>query len=136
MENQNHPVNDMLSNTIQKIREAIDANTVVGKPITAGNVTLVPVSRLSFGFGSGGSEFGKADEGGIRSYGGGGGAGAKVTPLCFLVVSGDNVRVLPIDPPVENTMDRVVELVPNIADKIGSLLEKRKKPDAPETVSE
>ncbi|MDD7288166.1 MAG: GerW family sporulation protein [Clostridiales bacterium] len=127
MEN-NHPVNDLMASTIQKIRETVDANTVVGEPIQAGEVTLVPVSKISFGFGTGGTEFpGKnAAPGKDGPFGGGGGAGVKVTPVCFLVVSGTNVRVLPMNPPAENSVDRVVEMIPEVVTKITEFIDKKK----------
>ena len=131
MEN-NHPVNDLMASTIQKIRETVDANTVVGEPIQAGEVTLIPVSKISFGFGTGGTEFpGKnAVPGKDGPFGGGGGAGVKVTPVCFLVVSGTNVRVLPMNPPAENSVDRVVEMIPEVGTKITEFIDKKK--DKPE----
>ncbi len=87
-----HPVNELMEETIQKIRQAVDANTMVGEPIQAGEVTIIPVSKISFGFGTGGSEF-DSKSAQPHPFGGGGGAGVKVTPVCFLVVSGTNVRV-------------------------------------------
>ena len=73
----NHPINELMAETIQKIRETVDANTVVGEPIHAGEITLIPVSKISFGFGTGASEFGgKAPKApGDNPFGGGGGAG-------------------------------------------------------------
>ena len=120
MEN-NHPVNDLMASTIQKIRETVDA-------IQAGEVTLIPVSKISFGFGTGGTEFpGKnAAPGKDGPFGGGGGAGVKVTPVCFLVVSGTNVRVLPMNPPAENSVDRVVEMIPEVVTKITEFIDKKK----------
>ena len=123
MEN-NHPVNDLMASTIQKIRETVDANTVVGEPIQAGEVTLIPVSKISFGFGK------NAAPGKDGPFGGGGGAGVKVTPVCFLVVSGTNVRVLPMNPPAENSVDRVVEMIPEVVTKITEFIDKKK--DKPE----
>ena len=88
----NHPVNELMASTIQKIRETVDANTVVGEPIVVDNVTIIPVSKISFGFGTGGTEIpAKSDKG--NPFGGGGGAGVKVIPVCFLVVSGGSVKV-------------------------------------------
>ena len=77
-----HPVNELMEETIQRIRQAVDANTIVGQPIQAGEVTIIPVSKVSFGFGTGGSELdGKGPQ--PHPFGGGGGAGVKVTPVCF-----------------------------------------------------
>jgi len=126
MEN-NRPLNDMLATTIQQIRDTVDANTVVGEPILVGEVTLIPISKISFGFGTGGSEFpGKADAAKGNSFGGGGGAGVKITPVCFLSVVGTNVRVLPMATPVEGSVDRAVEMIPDILDKISEFMDKKK----------
>lgn len=127
MEN-NRPLNELMTETIQKIRESVDANTVVGDPIKAGDVTLIPVSKVSFGFGTGGSEFqGKViPSNGDRPFGGGGGAGVKVTPVCFLSVTGTNVKVLPMTAQPETSLDRVLDLIPDLVDKISEQIEKRK----------
>lgn len=126
MENK-HPLNDLMAETIQKIRETVDANTVVGTPITAGEVTLIPVSKLSFGFGTGGSEFPAKTAGAAPNpFGGGGGAGVKVTPVCFLVVSGTSVRVLPMDSDTDGGIERVLDLVPDLVAKLTAWLEQRK----------
>ncbi len=127
----NHPVNEMMAETIQKIRETVDANTVVGDPIHAGDITLIPVSRISFGFGTGASEFGgkKAKTAEDNSFGGGGGAGVKVTPVCFLAVSGTNVKILPVEMQPESSVDRVMEMIPDAVSKISGFLEKRKNKD-------
>lgn len=122
-----HPINEMMASTIQKVRELVDANTIIGEPIMAGNVTLIPVSKLSFGFGTGGTEFGaknpKPEH--TMSFGGGGGAGVKITPVAFLIVNGDNVKLLPMAAPADTTLDRVVDLVPDLVDKVSSFLDKK-----------
>ena len=79
----NHPVSELMAETIEKIKEAVDANTVVGEPIVAGEITLIPVSKISLGFGTGGSEMGENPEGHGGESLGGGGAGLKVTPGVF-----------------------------------------------------
>lgn len=124
----NHPINDMMAETIQKIRETVDANTVVGEPIRAGDVVLIPVSRISFGFATGASEFGgKAPKApGDNPFGGGGGAGVKVDPVCFLAVSGTSVKVLPVEMPPLTGVDKVVDMIPDAVTKISGILEKRK----------
>ena len=124
----NHPINDLMAETIQKIRETVDANTVVGEPIRAGDVVLIPVSRISFGFATGASEFGgKAPKApGDNPFGGGGGAGVKVDPVCFLAVSGTSVKVLPVEMPPLTGVDKVVDMIPDAVTKISGILEKRK----------
>lgn len=124
-----HPINDMMANTIQKVRDLVDANTIVGEPIVAGDVTLIPVSKLSFGFGTGGSEYATKNQQPEKdnAFGGGGGAGVKITPVAFLVVSGDSVKLLTMAAPADNTLDRVVDMVPGLVDKISELFEKKPK---------
>ena len=120
-----HPVNELMEETMPRIRQAVDANTIVGQPIQAGEVTIIPVSKVSFGFGTGGSELdGKGPQ--PHPFGGGGGAGVKVTPVCFLVVSGTNVRVLPTAPYPESSLDRVLDLIPDAVGKVSEFLEKKK----------
>ncbi len=131
MEN-NHPINDLMSTTMQKIREMVDANTIVGDPIPAGDgVTLIPVSKLSFGFASGGSDFSvknqKPDTG--NAFGGGSGAGVTITPVAFLIVKGESVKLLPVSLPAGSTIERVVEMVPELVDKVTGFIEKQQDKD-------
>lgn len=122
---------NMLETTIQKIRDMVDANTVVGEPITTTDgTTILPVSKISVGLGGGGSDFASAKaQNGQMPFGGGVGAGVKVTPVCFLVVKDGNVRILTIAEPANTTADRIVEMVPETLDRISSFLDTRKKPE-------
>lgn len=119
---------NMLETTIQKIRDMVDANTVVGEPITTSDgTTILPVSKISIGLGGGGSDFASSKaQSGQMPFGGGVGAGVKVTPVCFLVVKEGNVRILTIAEPANSTADRIVEMVPETLDRIGSFLDKKK----------
>lgn len=119
---------NMLETTIQKIRDMVDANTVVGQPITTSDgTTILPVSKISIGLGGGGSDFVSSKvPNGQMPFGGGVGAGVKVTPVCFLVVKEGNVRILTIAEPANSTADRIVEMVPETLDRIGSFLDKKK----------
>ena len=126
----NHPINDLMSTTMQKIREMVDVNTIVGQPITTPDgVTLIPVSKLSFGFASGGSDYVSKNKkpGDANTFGGGSGAGVKISPVAFLIVKGDSVRVLPVDPSGTSTLDRIVDTVPEVVDKVTAFLEKKKE---------
>lgn len=125
----NHPINEMMATTIQKIRDLLDANSIIGEPVVAGNVTLIPVSKLSVGFGTGGSEYAtkKQTPEKENAFGGGGGAGVKITPVAFLVVSGDTVKLLPMSAPADSTLDRVVDIVPDLVDKISGLFDRKPK---------
>lgn len=130
MSENNHPINDLMSTTMQKIREMVDVNTIVGQPIsTADGITLIPVSKLSFGFASGGSDFVSKNHkpGESNTFGGGSGAGVNISPVAFLIVKGDSVRILPVDPPAATTVDRVIEMVPEVMDKVTGFLEKKKE---------
>ena len=114
---------NMLENTIQKIREMVDVNSVIGQPIsTPDGVTIIPVSKVSAGFGGGGSDFAKNE-----AFGGGVGGGVSVTPICFLIVKDGNVRMMPVATPANTTADRIVEMVPDTLDKIGAFLDSKKE---------
>ena len=122
------PINDLMSTTMEKIREMVDANTIVGQPIrTEDGVTLIPVSRLTFGFASGGSDFVSKNQKpeGPSSFGGGGGAGVNIAPVAFLVVKDGYVRMLPVAAPPNTTVDRVVEMVPEIMDRVTDFIDKK-----------
>ena len=111
---------NMLENTISKIREMVDVNSVIGNPITTPDgVTIIPVSKVSVGFGGGGSDYTKNQE----AFGGGAGGGVKVTPICFLIVKDGAVRMMPVAAPANTTADRVVELVPDVLDKISNFVD-------------
>lgn len=124
-----HPLNDLMATTMAKIRELTDANTVVGEPIREGDITLIPISKVSFGFTAGGSEFGrrnqKPDQDNV--FGGGGGAGVKVVPVAFLVINGSSVKMLPMAIPADSTADRALDMVPELLEKITTFLDKRKQ---------
>ena len=117
---------NMLESTIQKIREMLDVNTVVGTPITTPDgVTIIPVSKVSVGFGGGGSDF--ASKNSENPFGGGVGGGVKVSPVCFLVVKDGNVRMLSVPTPANSTTERIVEMIPDTLDKITAYLDSKKE---------
>ena len=123
MENKNQ-LSDLMRDTMAKIHEMVDTNTIVGEPITTPDgVTLIPVSRLSFGFGAGGSDYGKQP---TPNFGGGAGAGVKVDPVAFLVVKDGITRVMPVAMPAMTTADRVLELVPEVMDRVENYIDKKK----------
>ena len=119
---------NMLESTIQKIREMVDVNSVIGEPIsTPDGVTIIPVSKVSVGFGGGGSDFTKKTVASDNPFGGGVGGGVKVTPICFLIVKDGNVRMMPVAEPANTTADRIVEMVPDTLDKLTAYLDSKKK---------
>ena len=118
------PLNDMMRTAMEKVREMVDTNTIVGQPITTPDgVTLIPISKVSFGFGSGGGDYGKKS--GDAIFGGGSAAGVKIDPVAFLVIKDGTTRVMPVAVPPVSTMERVVELVPEIMDKVEKHFDKK-----------
>ena len=135
----NHPLSEMLGDTMSKIREMIDVNTVVGAPITTPDgVTIIPVTKVSIGYGGGGSDFATKHyhAGRDNAFGGGAGAGVTITPVAFLVIRGENVRMLPIAEPASTSVDRLIELLPDILDKADDFLASRKAAKQQETSAE
>ena len=122
-----HPIGDLMTTTMQKLREIADVNTIVGQPIQTGDVTIIPISKLTVGFASGGSDFTTKNQKpeADNSFGGGSGAGINVMPVAFLIVKADSVRLLPVAPPAGSTVDRVVEMVPEVIDKVTGFIEKQ-----------
>ena len=119
----NHPLNEMMTSSMAKIKDMIDVNTVIGDPITTPDgVTLIPVSRLSFGFGCGGGDYGKQ----TNQMGAGAGAGVRVEPMAFLVVKDGVTRMLPVAAPAISTVDRAIELVPQVLDRVESFIDRKK----------
>ena len=125
----NHPLSEMLGDTMSKIREMVDVNTVVGAPITTPDgVTIIPVTKVSIGYGGGGSDFATKNypAGRDNAFGGGAGAGVTITPVAFLVIRGENVRMLPIAEPASTSVDRLIELLPDLLDKADDFFASRK----------
>ena len=121
-----HPIEGMMNVTLDKIRQMIDANTVMGDPITTPDGTLIiPISKISYGFASGGSDLPSKAHPEKNYFGGGAGAGVTVTPLAFLTISGGSTRLLQIDP-YNSSADRVIGMIPDVADKINEFLKSRK----------
>lgn len=118
---------NMLENTIEKIRQMVDSNSVIGTSITtADGITIIPVSKISVGVGGGGSDYvSKNVNKQENPFGGGAGGGVKVTPVAFLVVKEGNVRVVPIPAPANTTADRIVEQVPDVLDRIAEFIDSR-----------
>ena len=140
MENKN-PINELMQESMAKVRELADTNTIVGQPIrTPDGVTLIPISRVSMAMGGGGSVFGKKkDVSPDGNLGAGLGVGVKVDPVAFLIVKDGITRVMPVAAPPMNTVDRIVEMVPDVMDKVTNFIDSRKKkedagePEAEET---
>lgn len=120
-----HPLSDVINVSLEKIRTMADANTVIGNPInTPSGVTIIPVSKVSIGFGSGGTDI-PAKNGGTP-FGGGAGAGVTIQPVSFLIVKGESVRMLPIAEPASGSIERIIEQLPELLDRVEDFVSKRK----------
>lgn len=119
-----HPIQGLMGTTMQKIREMVDVNTIIGDPITVPDGTvIIPVSKVSFGFASGGSDLPTKQP--KQTFGGGGGAGISIQPLAFLIVSNGNVKLLQMSS--GNTANNALNLVPEVIDKISGLFSGKKE---------
>ena len=117
----------MMTSSMAKIKDMIDVNTVIGDPITTPDgVTLIPITKVSVGYGGGGSDFVTKNYPANRdnAFGGGAGAGVTITPMAFVVIRGESVRMIPIAEPASTSVDRIVEMVPDILDRVEALLRK------------
>lgn len=125
-----HPIQGLMSTTMQKIREMVDVNTIIGDPIESPDGTIIiPVSKVSFGFASGGSDLPTKQPKEI--FGGASGAGVSIQPLGFLVVYQGNVKLLQMTSG-DNTANNVINMVPEVLDRISDLFkkDKEKEPEA------
>ena len=135
---EHHPISDLMTETMSKIKEMVDVNTIIGNPIVAADgTTVIPVSKVSIGFGAGGSEFASkhAASGSPLAFGGGSGAGVTVSPVCFLVIGKDgSANILGINAQASDTVDRLVEMIPGAINKVSNFVSgfKGKTEDAAE----
>ena len=131
-----YPIEGLMNTAMNSIREMVDVNTIIGDPIqTSNNVVIIPISKVNFGFAAGGSEFkGKTTEGAKREqnpnmipqerlpFGGGSGAGVSISPIAFIVVQSNGVKLLPVEH--SSSIDKLLDLVPDLADKLSEMLGK------------
>lgn len=126
-----HPIEGLMSVTLEKIRQMVDSNTIIGNPIrTEDGTTILPVSKVSFGFGSGGSDFDGKNPANKELFGGGSGAGVKIQPVAFLVVKDGCVRTIQLSD-TSNSVDRALTMLPELIDKVGQLI--KSKTEKPQT---
>ena len=133
-----HPIEGLMLTAMNSIQDMVDVNTIIGEPIeTSNNIVIIPISKVSFGFAAGGSEFNeetideyikKEKEEQIQyklPFGGGSGAGVSINPVAFIVIQENNVRLLPIEHC--SSIDRLLDYIPDFMDKIGNSLNKSSK---------
>ena len=124
-------VNRLLGVTMEKIKDMVDADTVIGSPVTSPDGTvIIPISRISYGFASGGSDLPSKAQPATGLFAGGAGAGITVSPIAFLAISNGNVRVLQIEP-YFSPIDRALEKVPQVIDQLTSFFKKGNQEEAP-----
>ena len=122
-----HPINGLMGVTMDKIRELVNSDTIIGEPVSLPDgTTILPVSRVTFGVATGGSAF--AAKQSKELFGGGSGAGVTVAPVAFLVVKDGNVRTIQLADP-NNSLERAITMLPELVDKLAALL-KKEKPEA------
>ena len=117
-------IKGILDTTMENLTGMVDADVITGQPIEVGNITLIPVSRFSFGLATGGSDF--PSKTGAELFGGGGGAGVTVVPVAFIVISGDNVKMMPIYNDL-TTVEKAISMTPEIIEKAKELFPKKDK---------
>lgn len=132
------PISNMLDVTLRRIKEMVDVNMIIGEQIvTPDGTTIIPVSKLSLGFGTGGTEFSnKHSNNPNANFGGGVGSGVHITPVLFLVVQNGNVRMITVEQSGENPFERIAELAPVVVDKVGAFFDKRKEKKAAKKAAE
>lgn len=119
-------INSIMNDTVDKIRSMASVDTIIGDPVDLGDgIKAIPVSKVSYGFASGGSDIPTAKTN-KEVFGGGGGAGMTVTPVAFLVVQNGNVKIMSVDNH-PTSIDKAVELIPDMFDRIVSAIDKSKK---------
>ena len=118
------PLSDLMETTMAKIRELVDSNSIIGEPITTPDgVTVIPVSRVSFGFGTGGSDYGKTTD----RFGGAGAASVRIDPVSFLIIKDGVTRVVPVAVPAVGVADRLLDMLPEVVERVENLVAQKKE---------
>jgi sporulation protein YtfJ len=134
-----HPINSIMETSMQKIKEMVDVNTIIGEPVeTCDGTLIIPVSKVSFGLAAGGAEYSgtitvnsekeslkqsgenTTDKSLKYPFGGGSGAGVSITPIAFIIVNYTDVKLLPLSS--ENALEKLVDHIPTVIDKIKEML--------------
>ncbi len=123
-----HPIKGLMETAMSSIKDMVDVNTIVGEAVNAPDGTvIIPISKVSFGFGAGGSEFGDRSQvavDGNANFGGGSGGGAVIEPVAFMVVGQGQIRLMPIEK-TSSPVDDLIEKVPSILDKVFEFFKKK-----------
>ena len=133
-----HPIEGLMLTAMESIRSMIDVNTIIGEPMEISeNITVIPVSKVGFGLAAGGSEFkDETPEAYLRKqnseeeiqyrlpFGGGAGVGASISPIAFIVVQNDSVKLMPVEH--NNSLDKLIDYAPDLIEKVNNVLKKNK----------
>ncbi len=117
-------IKSIMDSTMNNLHAMVDADTIVGSPITVGDITLIPVSKVAFGLATGGSDFPSKNQQGL--FGGGGGAGVTITPIAFMAITGSTVKMLPIYNEV-TSIEKAIDMAPEIFEKAKELFKREDK---------
>ena len=124
------PVNKIMENTLEKMRQMADVSTIIGEPMTTGDTTLILASKVSYGFTSGGTDLPSKQN--AELFGGGGGGGITITPVAFIVIQGGKVRMMQINN-YTSSADRAIAMIPELIDKLTELISSKDSVEKEET---
>ena len=127
------PVSNIMGSALETMREMVDTSAIIGEPIVTGGTTLVPVSKISYGFGSGGTDL--PSKSNAELFGGGGGGGISITPVAFIVIENGKSRMMQINN-YTSSADRAIAMIPELVDKVTGLLKSEKKDEAENVTNE
>ncbi|TVY04663.1 GerW family sporulation protein [Cohnella terricola] len=147
-----HPINGLMQTAMENIKDMVDVNTIVGEPVqTPDGSVIMPISKVGFGFAAGGSEFNANEDSGEHGhkangqdahnasvslpFGGGSGGGVSITPIAFLVVGSQGVKVVPLDNQT-HIIERLIDAAPEWVDKLKSMFQRDASTDAIRNVSD
>ncbi|MBQ6143161.1 MAG: GerW family sporulation protein [Clostridia bacterium] len=120
-------IEGMMNCSVDKMKEIINADTIIGNSITTPDGTVViPVSKVTYGFASGGSDFASSNCKDKEMFGGGNGVGVSIIPVAFLVISGSGIKLMQIES-FTGALDRIISMTPDMVDKISAMIKKRKE---------
>lgn len=120
-----HPINNLMGTVMENIKGMIDVNTIIGEPVETSNGTMIiPISKVGFGFAAGGSEIPTKNPG-EKPFGGGSGAGVSISPVGFLVVTADQIKMVPVSSG-STPIDKLVDYIPVAIDKVNGMIKKRR----------
>ena len=119
-----HPINNLMGTVMENIKGMVDVNTIIGDPVeTSSGTIIIPVSKVGFGFAAGGSDFSPRPD--QTAFGGGSGAGVSISPIGFLVVTADQIKLIPISS-TNTPTDKLIDYIPEVFDKVNGLIKKNK----------